>query len=243
VSRHLQLRVKRQSGWHKIPIDQRHASIEISTRNERCTGDYLAEQLNWARDRFATFQFSIGDTLQIYNYLVLGHPHYSKVDDGLAHKLCLEEGDGWLDDNRSLIQDLLAGKPCSFLRWDELKASPSVAQNLRNLVELYKADEQIFDLVRQDVAGYLERRGHQVAALSEEQLNQLDQHVLEELAVYQYQAEEQNLISVYPGTNQLLLRPKYLTSVDLPQGLKRRHYVTLDIKPVEAGYLVTASRS
>lgn len=235
MSSHLRLSVKRQPPWHKIPVAQRHASIEISMGNERCKGDYLAIQLTWARDRFHDFRFSIGDTLQLHNYVVLGHPGYGRVDETHARKICLHEGDDWLEENQPIIETVLAGKQFSFIRWDELLAEPTVKGHLYQLTELYLSDEEIFSLVRQDVAGYLDRRGHRLPDLSEAQHYKLDLHVLEELAVYQYQAEELDLISVYPGSNQLLLRPKHLTVVNLPRGLKDRRYVTLDIRPVDSG--------
>jgi tRNA-dependent cyclodipeptide synthase len=234
VNSHLQVRVKRQSRWQQIPIETRHAAIEISTRNPRCTGDYLAAQLEWARDRFGAFRFIVGDTLQVHNYVILGHPQKGSVDEDAAYELCLSEGDEWIDNNHRRIGDLLKGHSFRIHRWNELMADPIVDANLRKLRSAYRSDLAIFDLVRQDVRGYLDRR-HANTPLTDEQLRRLDLHVLEELAVFQYQAEYLNLVSIYPGASQLLLRPKYRDGLQLPQPLIDRHYITLDIKIVAAG--------
>jgi tRNA-dependent cyclodipeptide synthase len=231
VSDLLRLRVKRQSQWQRIPIAERHASVEISTSNPRCTGDYLVAQLEWARDQFVDFQFAVGDTLQIHNYLVFGHPLIpGGFDEDMAHKQALVEGDEWIAANRQAIRRVLGDRPVRFARWDDLLARPEVVANLAHLDHLDSTDAMIHDLVRKDVTGYIDRR-HGGMPLTELQLRRLDRHVLEELAVYQYQAAVGNLVSIYPGANQLLLRPMYLNAVGLPDELKRRHYITVDIQP------------
>jgi len=232
VSERLQLRVKRQTRWQQIPIERRRASIEISTSNPRCAGDYLEAQLDWARDRFTDFQVVVGDTLQIHNYLVLGHPVLGRLhDEAKTHQICLDEGDQWLRENEPIMRRALAGRPWRIERWDTMLAKPGSRRALVELEHLYETDDEIHRLVREDVTGYLHRRHHDVI-LTEEQLRRLDRHVLDELAVYQFQADNGNYVSLYPGTNQLLLRPKHLESSRLPEVLKKRHYVTLHIKPV-----------
>lgn len=243
MSRHLLVSVKRQSTWHQIPAAQRRAAIEISTTNLRCTGDYLAEQLIWARGKFTHFQFSIGDTLQIHNYVVLGHPIYDKVDEGQARKIALSEGHDWLKANRDLISQLLEGRSYEFRDWDNLLAVSAVQRNLDEITRLCHSDLELSGAVRKDVAGYLERRGHDARSFSADELAQLDRHVLEELAVYQHQAEDLQLVSIYPGSNQIPLRPQNLRTLNLPRGLKDRHYVTLDIKTIDmAEEAMAASR-
>jgi tRNA-dependent cyclodipeptide synthase len=233
VNDRLRLRVKRQSAWQKIPVSERFASVEISTRNPRCAGAQLAAQLEWATQHFNKLQFAIGDTLQIHNYIVLGHPYFgSQLSEPVARKICVEEGDVWLERNARIIELHLGKQAPTVRRWDELLEEDDVRHNLRQIEKLYSTDPRIFELVRQDVVGYVSRQ-HKMATLTDEQWCMLDRHVLEELAVYQYQAEFGNYVSLYPGTNQLLLRPKYLASTNLPDALKARHYVTFDIKSVE----------
>jgi tRNA-dependent cyclodipeptide synthase len=240
VEARLRLRVKRQTLWSSIPITERHASVEISTSNIHCTGDYLVAQLEWARDRFTDFQFAIGDTLQIHNYMVLGHPRLGWLEEGVARKECRIEGDDWITANEPTIRKVLGPRRFWFARWDDLLAKPQVQANLAALNHLDETDPMLHDLVRQDVAGYIARR-HGAVELTEAQWRRLDRHVLEELAVFQYQAAPgQNLVSIYPGANQLPLRPKYLNETRLPPELKHRHYVTLDIKPAQVSDLVGA---
>jgi len=227
----LRLRVKRQSAWQDVPLAYRHASIEISTTNPRCSGDYLKAQVDWARGRFADFQFAIGDTLQLHNYVILGHPDLGIMSEEKARKQCLDEGDAWIDANKSLIADLATAAPVRLRRWTELLATRRVVENLANLTMLYESDPHTQNLIRRDVLGYVERRhSRMLQVLDESQLARLDRHVLEELAVYQYQVESRNLISIYPGTSQLILRPQNLAASNLPEQLKARHYVTVDIQ-------------
>jgi tRNA-dependent cyclodipeptide synthase len=238
VGGRLRLRVKRQTLWSNIPITERHASVEISTSNKYCTGDYLVAQLEWARDQFADFQFAIGDTLQIHNYVVLGHPRLGWLEEDVAHKECVIEGDEWITANEPAIRWVLGVRPFWFARWDDLLAKPQVQANLAALNHLDETDAMLHDLVRQDVTGYVARR-HGAVELTDEQWRRLDRHVLEELAVYQYQAAPgQDLVSIYPGSNQLPLRPKYLNETRLPEELKRRHYVTLDIQPAHTSDVI-----
>lgn len=211
-------------------MTERSASVEISTSNPRCADACLAAQLDWATPHFSNFQFAIGDTLQVYNYLVLGHPLYGgRLSESFVRKVCAVEGDTWLEKHLPIIDSYLEERTYVIRRWDELLEEEAVRRNLRQFETLYATDKHIFDLVRQDVVGYVNRR-HPVSMLTDAQWEMLDRHVLEELAVYQYQAEFGNFVSLYPGANQLLLRPKHLASANLPDSLKGRHYVSFDIK-------------
>src|SRR4051794_15058869 len=97
------VKVRKQSDWQSIARSLRRASFEISMSNPRCSGVGLSSQLTWAKNHFERFDFSIADTLNVYNYTTVGHPQFGVLDYPKAYEVAYKEGDAWLSENLSTI--------------------------------------------------------------------------------------------------------------------------------------------
>lgn len=79
-----------------------------------------------------------------------------------------------------------------------------------------------------DASSYLNRRGKSLEGLEAGMVGELMSYVLEELAVFQYQAENP-VVNVYPGSDLSVFR--HLAQSDLlPPSLKNRDFVLLEIR-------------
>jgi hypothetical protein len=230
VDSDLRLRVLRQSRWQSIQLDERNASFEISIGNPRCAGDYLVSQIRWARSRFSSFTFSLGDMLNLYDYTVTGHPNLGRLDDAKAREVCSIEGDSWLRDNLSLIRSELSMHEFTVMRWEQWLSIPDVDENLAALWAIYHKNEAVRDIIRSDVDAYLHRRASRVNLIPPE-WERLSSHLLEELAVYKYQTETSHAVNLYPGSNPVILRPISPVAEFLPAALRERHFVLFEIHP------------
>lgn len=211
-----------------MPIEDRRASFEISVGNERCSDDYLRAQLEWAIDKFSLFEFSVGDTLQVHNYVALGHPIRGVLDREEAHKIAKEEGDTWLEKNVPTIDEVLQGRTFELNRWDDWLSKEQVQGNLNALREMIVAYPKLESAILADASSYLSRRGKSLEDLAAGMIDELTAYVLEELAVFQYQAENP-IVNVYPGSDLSVFR--HLAQSDLlPPSLKNRDFVLLEIR-------------
>lgn len=218
------VKIGKQSNWQSLPLVDRRASFEISVGNPRSSNDLLSLQIIWARSRFSTYSFSIGDQLNMYNYSTIGHPHWGKLSLADAQTVSNEEGDLWLKENRAIIESHLGSEPYEFRRWsDWMKLS-----NIRNLLEIetirYANSEEFRCAIHHDVEKFLRRR--KIQSLSEIHLRTLSRHILEELAVYRHQAESGPWVNIYPGSDHAILRASSPARRLLPW-LSKRHYANL----------------
>src|SRR3954470_5149019 len=120
----LRVRIARRSSWALIPIDMRVASFEISIGNPRCTGRSLVCLMNWGRENFRSFEFSVGDTLRVYNYMTIGHREHGRLDRAQATQVAAAEGQAWYQDNASAITEMLGGYDVRVTFWEEWKQRP-----------------------------------------------------------------------------------------------------------------------
>lgn len=224
----LQLKVTRQSEWQQIPFSQRHASFEVSVGNPRCAGDYIACQIRWARDRFSSFEFSVGDMLNIHDYIVVGHPRWGILDKSKAWEVCRGEGEAWLKENLPVIRDELGGNVFAIKPWSEWLANPSVKENIAIIQKLYQQNRLVNDTMKSDVETYVQRR-YKNFTLSSADLDELVEHLVEELAVYKFQTETRRAVNLYPGSNPVSLRPKADVTQSLPAALRDRQFVQFEI--------------
>lgn len=227
----LRAQVRRQSSWRTtIPHDQRCASFEISIGNERCVGKFLRAQLEWAVDEFSHFEFSIGDTLQVHNYVTVGHPTHGMLRPGEARRVANREGRTWVHQHLPIIEEVLPPSRWEIHRWDDWLSRPGVQDNLRMLRKTVDAHPQLADLVLSDARAYLARRQRSLDDMGAGAIDELVSFVLEELAVFQYQAEQQSprVVNVYPGSD-LTVFKHLAESPLLPPSLRDRHFVLLEI--------------
>ena len=229
MTRELRLRVSRQSKWQSIPIDQRHASFEISVGNPRCSEDSLVCQIRWARSRFSSFTFSLGDMLNLYDYTTSGHPTWGRLDEAKAREVCISEGNSWLEDNLPLIRNELCADKFRVARWEQWLSIPDVQVNLAALWDIYHKNEAVRDVIKSDIEAYLHRRAADVNLIPPE-WERLSSHLLEELAVYQYQTETSRAINLYPGSSPVILRAASPVTEFLPAALRERHFVLFEIR-------------
>jgi tRNA-dependent cyclodipeptide synthase len=224
------IRVLRQSRWHLRPIEARTASFEISIGNPLCRGEALAVQLDWAAPRFRRFEFSVGDTLNVYNFITIGHPRRGRLDPVVGRSVAEQEGDAWVDTETPLIGSVLPLGSWTIHRWDWWMSRPIVRKHLRTLLNLLDVDRDFRKLVDDELMAYLRRRGKGGEAMEQADAVYLHRYVLEELAVYQYQVEKSSAVHLYPG-NDLLLR-RLPTIAALPDALKSVEFVLLHLSGV-----------
>lgn len=228
-SKRIRLRVRKQSAWTSIPLDHRRAAVDISLANPKCAGEFLERQLLWARERFRTFDFSIGDTLSVHNYVSLGHPTLGRLLEGDARNTALAEGDVWLESNLPIIQSILAGAPVTVRRWDDWMTNEHVVANLAWLCHMYSVVDEFRAAVAMYVGRFLARRGVMGESLTETDRERLDRYILEELSVYQYQVEVDRAVNLYPGDDLAVYQPLAMITC-LPTSLRERQYIVFGLK-------------
>jgi hypothetical protein len=124
------IRVDRQSRWRDIPPAYRRACFEISLHNPACSGERLVCALEWAATRFSEFEFSLGDSLYVHNYVASGHPTLGKLDERTARAVSRREGDDWLTENFVHVQRVLGKEKVCLHRWDDWLSKDAVQKNL-----------------------------------------------------------------------------------------------------------------
>ena len=224
------LRVGRQSKWQAVPRDRRFASLEISVGNPSCMGEALTAQIDWARERFEWLQFSVGDTLNVHNYMSIGHPDYGVLNASEAHQRAFEEGNSWMLENVDRIAGRLPRGSYEIRRWDDWLAMSEVRACIASMVQLFRQNFGLEELLVRERLEYLRRRAIAVESLSSGDLQSLSRYVLEELAVFQYQGAQKTCVHLYPGDLAILRRMKNLPGC--PPALKEAQYVLFDVRAI-----------
>lgn len=205
------------------------ASLEISIANERCRGRFLEALVYWSSQRFSAFEFSVGDTLRIYDYVTTGHPRLGRLTMPEAHAIAESEGKEWISQNYPRIEDLLHNRNYRIVTWDEWKRHPGFESNLLYLTRLCEQNESFQTTLLQDIRDYIQRKGHAVDELDRQQRGLLCTYLLEELAVYQIQAEARPTINIYPG-GQLHVFRRIGSFHGMPHSLVHRNYIYFEFR-------------
>lgn len=224
----LRLEVREHSdGWFHNAKAYR-ASFEVSIGNGSCMGDRFRCLCEWARERFGSFEVSLGDTLIAHNYRTVGHPKLGVLEPAAAFEEARADGDRWIESNSTTLKD---GLPvgCRVVRWDNWKSHAKFEPTLAAIREGTTTDTAFDHSVRQDIAQYLARRKVEMASMSATAVSELTEYILEELAVYAIQAMERPTVNLYPGSPlTTLLNIRKFES--LPLALRNREYCYVAIK-------------
>jgi tRNA-dependent cyclodipeptide synthase len=230
----LEFRINSESAWRELPLKSRWASIEISIGNPRCRGRFLECQVHWSKPLFEHVEFSVGDTLRVYNYQTLGHPALGRLSSAEARAVASGEGDEWVRQNENAIKMILGDSDYRIVRWEEWKASPNFVPYFSMLSELYRANEEFRECLLSDIFAYARRQDANAAPLSRPDANRLATYLIEELAVYQIQATIRPTVNVYPGgVMQIFKRMKEFQG--MPSALVNRNFVYLEIRASPEG--------
>lgn len=220
-------RVSRRSAWWRFPERNFTASMEISINNPRCSGSFLECMLTWSSSRFQNFVFSIGDTLRVHNYINVGHPRHGRLQLPQAQEVALEEGNAWVRANRDLLDNMLGDTGYELIQWDKWKKHVDFLPYVSNLRQLFDTDTAFRKLILDDLRGYLARNSWSSIEIVQSNLAGLAEYVIEELAVYQIQAEQGDIVNIYPGGQMKVF--KNAADIEcLPESLRGRHYAYLD---------------
>ena len=169
--------------------------------------------------------------LNLYDYMVVGHPRWGRLDKAKAWDVCQAEGDAWLEQNSAMIAQEL-GVNFKVTRWAQWLTIPEVQKNLDLLWDRYHDSYSIRESIRIDIDAFLRRREANTN-LSEADWEALASHELEELAVYMYQTEVSRSVNLYPGSDPVSLQPKSPIAGLLPDVLTARQFVLFDIRPAQ----------
>jgi hypothetical protein len=186
------------------------ASIDISLSNPRCSGASLVCLLRWCAGKFATYEFSLGDTL--YD-AVLALPHFRHMipaDLRDTPNPSATMGERWIQENSGAIQAHL-GSSFTIRRWDEWRAHPDI-QNARAITEELFRIPHLQELVTSDCTAFFERKTQ--SSPSNEALQALLSFYTEECAVYFLHSRDNNVRHIYPGNSLSVLR--YLSRASPP---------------------------
>jgi len=224
----LRVRVARRSSWALVPVAMRVGSFEISLGNPRCTGRSLVCLMNWARPHFQSFEFSVGDTLRVYNYMTLGHPDFGRLGLTEATEIAALEGEVWHRANATAIGATLGEQAFRVLFWEDWKKHADFGDRLTRLVDLFGTSAVFRDYLLADIAAYVRRQGNGSVCLSAAEMELLATYMLEELAVYQLQAEARPTVNIYPGGMPKVVRALG-TIAGMPRVLAMRHYAYVDM--------------
>lgn len=222
----MRYRVANQSNWWKAVPTPVEASLEISMRNERCTGDGLRCQVEWAKERFERIVFSVGDTLLRHNLSTIAVGDQPPMDLDQAIRECRRLGDEWLESNARTIDAAASRHDVTVVRWDEWLQHPEFPRWEKALAGLFGESQRFADAIRHEIRRYGSRRG---IALSADQSERLCYYLVEELAVYGIQSESRDTVNIYPGGMMSLYR--VLPEIEgVPTALAYRDFVFLDLE-------------
>src|SRR4051794_13893879 len=115
--------------------------------------------MHWAREHFQHFEFSVGDTLKVYNYMTLGHPEHGRLAPTEAHDIAAAEGRAWLQRNREAIGLVLAPYDVPVRFWDGWKQHPGFDAAFARLLTLFDKGGVFRDTVLADISDYTRRSG------------------------------------------------------------------------------------
>jgi len=225
VENGFRVRVKtRSSAWNESSL----ASIDVSVRNALCAGPYFEAQAYWARRHFRQFLVVVADTLNIHNYIGLGHPVYGRLEPEDAREIAFREGDSWIAGHADRAVRILGKDRLHITRWDDLMQRDEYAATLAAYRHLHQSSERFANAVARESAAYCRRKGY-----GEEEAQaaapQLVDYLLEDAAVSQVLAQSR-AVSIYPGSVALPLR---FSAADGFAADARRQYVHLQIGPLE----------
>jgi hypothetical protein len=150
----------------------------------------------------------------------------------VAEALAFSEAEGseWILRHLPVIEDELKPLAFRFRRWNDWLANPDVKTLIREIENTYHSNSLLRGKISEDVQSFLRRRAPDFVPTAEE-LRELHQHQIEELAVYAYQALDPMCINVYNGSESAMLREaRRLDDSILPTSLTRRQYVFLDVR-------------
>lgn len=208
------------------------ASIEVSIDNPKCGGLFLECLVEWVRTRFDEFYVSIGDTLRVYNYMTIGKSGVGVLGFEDAHALAAEEGRRWLDRHAEMITDRLPSGAVHLVTWDVWRSHPGFVRAASGLLSLYETDGGFRALVRAELEAYLGRRRLGLESLSSDRVDLLALYLVEELAVYQLQAEMRPTVNIYPGAMPALY-PALRDAASAPPALRERHFAYFELRAPE----------
>lgn len=220
------LRVRRQSEWELLPRESLRASFEISIGNRKCTGAFLEAQVEWARTRFGTFEFSVGDTLNVHNYMAIGHPDSGVLPAEEARAVARSEGDQWLAKNFDMINRLLPAQSFRIMRWDSWMEIQDIQENILLLESLCRSNVHFDEHITSESMQYAHRR--HVSRISSEAIISLKRYIVEELAVFLFQAQSTSCVHLYPGSDLRVFRQLEHSDL-LPVPLRSRHFALFEI--------------
>lgn len=223
------LRVSRVRGseWRPGSVPTT-GSIEISVGNPRSRVPFLAPQVDWALTHYASIVFSVGDLLQVFNYVELGHPTLGRLSSAEAETVARAEGDAWVSEHRDGLVRQLAPVAPQLIRWDDWRRIEGFPERVAALTALYRDVSTFRDALDEDVAAFVTRRAPR-RVLSDRARGRLAQFVIEELAVYQLQAEQAPTVHIYAGGRMRLDR--VMASIpELPERLRSRRFAYLEVR-------------
>lgn len=201
--------------------------MEISISNPHCSDSFLECMLTWASSRFQNFVFSIGDTLRVHNYINVGHPRHGLLQLSQAQEVALEEGNAWVRTNRDLLDNMLGDTGYELIQWDKWKKHADFLTYVNNLRQSFDTNTAFRMMILDDLRGYLARNSCSSADIMKSNLTGLAEYVLEELAVYQIQAEQGDIVNIYPGGQMKVF--KNAADIEcLPISLRRRHFAYIN---------------
>lgn len=206
-------------------------SIEISVGNPRCRSPFLEPQIDWALERYAEVMFSVGDLLQTYNYVELGHPVRGRLSLAEAKAVASAEGDAWIVEHHSMLEHRFGSTSPTIMRWADWREQDGFAERLHRLNTLYDHLPAFRDAVDGDVVAYVARR-EPARVLSDRSRSHLAQFLIEELAVFQLQAEQAPTVHIYAGGRMRLDR--IIAGIpQIPGGLRGRRFAYLEIRATD----------
>lgn len=187
------MKIRGPDNWRNF----QHARLQISVGQPYHEGDKLAAMLDWAAPRFETIDLCINDTLQRYNLMF-----ERNVSRFRALDVAREEGDKWLERNRSYIA---THANVRVRRWEDWKTDPAYRAYKFKIETLFYSNEDFRRTIVDNIFSIWARRQATNPELySSERFQDFFEmskiYLLEEVAVFALMFERKTGIDIYPGT-------------------------------------------
>ena len=203
-----------------------HARLQISVGQEYHEGDKLEAMLDWAAPRFETIDLCVNDTLQRFN-LIFEHG----VSRFRAHDVAREEGDKWVERNRSYIT---RHPNVRVRRWEDWKKDLIYKDYKFKIETLYYSDEAFKGAITDNIYSIWARRQATNPELyTSERFQDFFEmskiYLLEEITVFALMFERKTGIDIYPGT--VLFAATAFQNKSLPgapEGLSKGRFCRID---------------
>lgn len=169
--------------------------IGVSLGNPKFDMKYFPSLLNWVNENFKECVIVIVDYIYRYNLMI-----EKGFDEEQATRVALDLG----EKTKIMLEKIKPSTKFKIYQWQDNKIAPTLEYKTKFLSSIM-SNKQIVRDIETDVTAYLQRKN----VLFDKKSKSFEygfNYVLEELTFVNHRVENQNLYSIYPGTQLQIMK-------------------------------------